>query len=101
MPDSLEVFINEQRADVAFFRIMLTVFLMRTIGQLPLEAQETALRGLQGQVMHAVGNLQKASESQGEDRFSQLLSVRAEKFFAELRQVLPIAPDTPSPRVRN
>lgn len=86
--EQMEILWNEQRADVAFFRIMLTTFLLRVvIGTNPAQAEER-LQELQNGVMDVVARMQASPADQGENRMKQLVSMRAEHFFLDLKEVL-------------
>lgn len=85
--DPMEILWNEQRADVAFFRIMLTTFLVRVIAANPATAEER-LQDLQNGVMDVVNRMQASPADQGENRMKALVSMRAEHFFLDLREVI-------------
>jgi hypothetical protein len=85
MTDSLEVFINEQRADVELNRIMLTMFLARVIGANPVGAEER-LQDLKRTTMAVVAKA--APESPDDSRMRDLLKNRAEKFLSELEAII-------------
>jgi hypothetical protein len=85
MTDSLEVFINEQRADIELHRILLTMFLARIIGSNPVGAEER-LQDLKNQTMAVVAKV--APTSPGEARMGDLLKDRAEKFLTELEAII-------------
>jgi hypothetical protein len=87
-PDSLEIFINEQRADIAFFRIMLSGFLVRLFGSTPHVAEER-LQALKDATLATIGRIQpdpSDPSDQGTERMKQMIGMRAEKFFAELEE---------------
>jgi hypothetical protein len=85
MPDSLEVFINEQRADIELHRILLTMFFARIIGANPAGAEER-LQDLKSSTMGVV--LKAAQSSPDDTRMSDLLKIRAEKFLTELEAII-------------
>jgi hypothetical protein len=87
MPDPLEIFINEQRADLAVFRITLTMFILRLVGQHPPTA-EGRLLDLKKLVLDAIGRIKPDPGDQGEERMKQMTAMRAEKFFVELEEVV-------------
>jgi hypothetical protein len=84
--DSFEIFINEQRADIAFFRIMLTVLLVRLIGATPALAEER-LRDIKTTVTDAIGRMQANPAESGEIRWKHLVAMRGDKFFVELEEL--------------
>lgn len=86
MPDPLEIFINEQRADLAFFRIVLHVFFARLIAADSARAEER-LQEVKSTVMDVVGRMQVEPADQGTDRMKQMVSMRAEKFLADMEQL--------------
>lgn len=84
-PDSLEVFINEQRADIELQRILMTMFLARVIGANPVGAEER-LQDLKRRTMAVVAKA--AQLPQADMRFANLLKDRAEKFLLELEAIV-------------
>ena|SRR6478752_4395846 len=84
-PDSLEVFINEQRADIELHRILLTMFFARIIGANPVGAEER----MQDLKKSTMGVVAKAAQLSPDDlRFANLLKDRAEKFLTELEAIV-------------
>jgi hypothetical protein len=87
VPDSFEVFVNEQRADIAFFRIMLTIFLVRVIAANPATAEER-LQDLKTTVLAAIDRMQADPADAGEVRWKHMVMMRGEKFLGELEEVI-------------
>jgi hypothetical protein len=87
VPDSFEIFVNEQRADLAAYRIILTVFLLRLVGADPPTA-ESKVQELKTTVLNAVGRIQTDPSVAGDERMKQMTAMRAEKFFVELEEVV-------------
>jgi hypothetical protein len=87
VPDSFEVFINEQRADIAFFRIMLTIFLVRVIAANPAMAEER-LQDLKTTVLAAIGRIPADPADTGEFRMKHMVTMRGEKFLGELEELI-------------
>jgi hypothetical protein len=85
MTDSLEVFINEQRADIELHRILLMMFFARVIGMNPVGAEER-LQDLKGSTMGVV--VKAALLSPDDTRFANMLKDRAEKFLTELEAII-------------
>jgi hypothetical protein len=85
--DSMEIFINEQRADLAFMRIVLTVFLVRIIAANPATAEERLL-DLRTTVMAAIGRMPADQTDQGQVRWKHLVEMRGEKFLGELEALI-------------
>jgi hypothetical protein len=85
MTDKLEIFINEQRADLTVFRIILTGFLIRLVAASPAHAEERLLE-LKNATMGTIGRIQPDPGDQGTERMKQLTAMRAEKFFLELEE---------------
>jgi hypothetical protein len=85
MTDSLEVFINEQRADIELHRILLMMFFARIIGANPVGAEER----LQDLKTSTMGVVAKAAALSPEDtRMPDMLKDRAEKFLSELEAIV-------------
>jgi hypothetical protein len=85
--DSFEIFLNENTADLQVFRITLTMLIFRLVGQNP----PTALAGvhdLKTAVNGAIGRIKVDPSEAGSDRMKQMTSMRADKFFVELEQVV-------------
>jgi hypothetical protein len=87
MTDQFEIFLNEQRADLAVFRITLTMFILRLVGQHPPSA-EANLQGLKTSVLDAIGHIETTPADQGSERMKQMIAMRAENFFLELEEVV-------------
>lgn len=85
--DPIEIFLNEQRADLAAFRIILTVFLLRLVGQNPPTAKKR-VADLKKTVLEAVGRIEADPKEQHSERMKQMIAMRAEKFFVELDAVV-------------
>lgn len=83
MPDQMEIFINEQRADIAFFRILLTIFMLRVIAANP-DGAEERLQSLKKSAMDAIGRMPADQAKAGEVRWKGMVEMRGSKFFAEL-----------------
>jgi hypothetical protein len=85
--DSFEIFLNENTADLQVFRITLTTLILRLVGQNP----PTALVGvhdLKSAVLGAIGRIKIDPAKAGPDRMKQMTSMRADKFFLELEEVV-------------
>jgi len=85
--DSFEIYINENAADLQVFRITLTALILRLVGQNP----PTALAGvhdLKNGVMGAIGRIKVDPTEAGSNRMKQMTSMRAERFFLELEDVV-------------
>ncbi len=87
MPDSFEIFINEHRADLACFRIILMTFLVRILAANPATAQER-LQDLKSTVLGAVGRIEVDPQQEGSERMKQMIAMRTEKFLLELEEVI-------------
>jgi len=88
MPDSFEIFLNENTADLQVFRIILTVFLVRVVGADPPTAK-AQLQGLKKTVMDAIGRIEVDPKLlPGSQRMKEMTAMRAEKFFLELEEVV-------------
>lgn len=87
MPDSLEVFINEQRAEVAFVKIIMQVVMVRLIASDPATAEERLL-DLKTTVMAAVNRMPANPSDQGEVRWKHLVAMRGEQFFGDMEAVI-------------
>lgn len=83
-PDSLEVFINEQRADIELHRILLMMFFARVIGGNPVGAEER-MQELKSSTM---GVVQRFVQQSPDSRFADLLQSRSEKFLTELEAII-------------
>ena len=85
--DSFEIFLNENTADLQVFRITLTTLILRLAGQHPPTAP-AALRDLKGAVMGAIGRIETDPSEEGSDRMKQMTSMRADKFFLEMEEIV-------------
>ena len=85
MPDPLEIYINEQRADLAVFRIILSGFLIRLFAATPQRTEER-LQDLKNTTMDAIGRIEPDPANPGTERMKQMTAMRAEKFFLELEE---------------
>jgi hypothetical protein len=85
--DSFEIFLNENTADLQVFRITLTTLILRLVGQNPPTAL-AGVRDLKGSVMGAIGRIKTDPAEAGSDRMKQMTSMRADKFFLELEEVV-------------
>lgn len=83
-PDSLEVFINEQRADIELHRILLTMYFARVIGGNP-DGAEERMQDLKSSTM---GVVQRFVRQSPDSRFADLLQSRSEKFLSELEAIV-------------
>ena len=90
MPDSFEIFLNENTADLQVFRILLTVLLLRLVGTHPPTAK-ARLQDLKSSVLGAVNRIETDPKVPGSERIKQITSLRAEKFFVELEEVVSTA----------
>jgi hypothetical protein len=100
MIDPIEVFLNEQRADLQVFRVTLTVFLIRLLGTNPATA-EARLSDLKGAVLGALSRTEVDPSEELEDRMKQMTIMRGEKFFVELEELIGATLDKMSPSARN
>jgi hypothetical protein len=78
--DSLEIFINEQRAELAFYRILMSGFLIRLLGASPALAEER-LQEFKNSTLATIGRIQSDPSDQGSERMKQMTAMRAEKIF--------------------
>ncbi len=88
----IEIFLNEQRADLNFFKVIVQCFLLNTMQNSPHAAALVA--DLKAQVLRALAYTEISGEDvQGSERLKQLTILRAEGFFLELEEALGI-PET-------
>jgi hypothetical protein len=85
--DSFEVLFNEQRAELAVFRITLTMFILRLVGANPPTA-DARIQDLKSSVIGAIGRIKPDHGEQGQERMKQMTAMRADKFFLELEEVV-------------
>jgi hypothetical protein len=85
--DSFEIFLNENTADLQVFRITLTTLILRLVGQNPPTAL-AAVHDLKSAVTGAIGRIKTDPVEAGSDRMKQMTSMRADKFFLELEEVV-------------
>lgn len=83
----LELLLNEQRADLAFMRLLLQKFLLRLAASPPSLAEER-LRELRNDLMATLERPSRTPRDPGENRFHELTRSRAEAFFRELEGLL-------------
>src|SRR5258705_8946159 len=84
----LELYLNEQRADVAFMRLLLKKFLLRIVtGPNPALAEER-LRDLKNDAMATLDRPPPVPRGPDENRFHELTKFRTEEFFRELEELL-------------
>jgi hypothetical protein len=87
VPDSLEIFINEQRADLTVLRLTLSMFILHLAGVDPPTARER-LQELKNSVIGAIASIETNPTIPGDERMKQMTSMRAERFFLELEGVV-------------
>jgi hypothetical protein len=79
MPDSFEIFLNENTADLQVFRITLTMFILHLVGADP-PTVRAKLESLKNSVMGAIGRIETDPQVPGSERMKQMIAMRAEKF---------------------
>jgi len=85
--DPIEIFLNEQRADLAAYRIILTIFFVRLLGLNPSTARERVAE-LRRAVLDAAGRIEADPNAPHSERMKLMIGMRAEKFFVELEEVV-------------
>jgi hypothetical protein len=100
MIDPIEVFLNEQRADLQVFRVTLTVFIIRLLGANPATAEER-LSDLKGAVLGALNRIEADPSEHLEERMKQMTIMRGEKFFLELEELIGATLNKMSGQARN
>jgi hypothetical protein len=88
MPDSFEIFLKQNTADLQVFRITLAALLLRLVGAHPPTAK-AKMQDLKNSVMGAIGRIETDPKIPGSERIKQMTAMRAEKFFLELEEVVP------------
>ncbi len=83
----LELFLNEQRADIAFMRLLLKKFLLRIVAANPVGAEER-LQELKIDMMAMLDREPPVPQALDENRFHELTKARAIEFFHELEALL-------------
>ncbi len=79
----LEIYLNEQRSDLAVLQMLVQILLTRMLGTLPLRAKLEAVEEMEG-IMETV--LSKSTTNPDAERNRQMTIARAEKFFVGLRK---------------
>ena len=83
--DSLDVYLNEQRADLEFFRLILQIWMSRMLDMLPQGPE--ALAAMEHEIDKILETPIEGSpeELMSANRFRQLLQTRADDFFQGMR----------------
>jgi hypothetical protein len=81
-PDRLEIYINEQRADLELFRLIIQICLIQLLDTFPPGAAPAYLNDFENEI---VTTLQTHSMRSQEPRFLELMKARAESFFHMIR----------------
>lgn len=87
MDENLELFLNEQRADIAALNAVLQVLLIRLIGDDP-DAAKGRLQDLKKSTLAAIGRILVRPDDEAGDRMRRLSAVRAEAFFGPLEEAV-------------
>lgn len=84
---NIEIFLNEQRADLTVFRVIVQCFLLNTVQNSPHAAE--LLSEMKTQVLGSLAQTKISGEdAEGSERLKQLTMLRAEDFFLELEEAL-------------
>jgi hypothetical protein len=81
-PDRLEIYINEQRADLELFRMIIQICLIQLLDTFPPGAAPAYLNDFENEI---VTTLQTHSTQSKEPRFLELMAMRTESFFQAIR----------------
>ena|SRR5579872_5149097 len=100
MQEQLELYINEQAADLSVFRVTLQTMFLTMLASSPNRAE--MIGGLKDQVIAAIGRTRPSVQNpQGSERRKQLELSRAEQFFQEIQMALGVPDIPPSGKVSN
>lgn len=98
IPDRLEVYINEQRADLELFRLIVQICLVQLLDTFPPGRGPDYLNDFESEI---VGALKTTPTHPGaeETRFRELMLFRSESFFLAIRKKkgYPIRSDANNP----
>ena len=96
MQKQLELWINEQSADLTVFRVTLQIMFLTMLATRP--DKELMLGGLKDQVLKALDRMNPSRDlAEGQERAKQLTLMRAEQFFQEVQTALGISGNTRGP----
>jgi hypothetical protein len=82
-PSQIEIYLNEQRCDLAVLQMLVQILLTRTLHMLPAPARLTLVEEMEGVMDKALDNPATTPDA---ERTKQMTILRAEKFFAGLRK---------------
>jgi hypothetical protein len=97
----LEVYLNEQRADVEMMRTILKKFFLRIVTTGSPDGAEQRLQDLKTDTMASLKARPKGPVDQGDERMRTLVADRGQAFFRELEEVLSEARKVASGRGMN
>jgi hypothetical protein len=83
MPDRLEIYINEQRADLELFRMIIQICLIQFLDGLPQGGGPAFVDGFENEI---VSTLKTRSFGPELVRMREMMVARAENFFLAIRR---------------
>jgi hypothetical protein len=85
IPDRLEIYINEQRADLELFRLIIQMCLVQVLDTFPEGRGPDYLNDFESEIASALKTSPTQSTTE-EARFHELMLMRAESFFLTIRK---------------
>jgi hypothetical protein len=94
-PSSVEVFLNEQRADLQVLQMTVQILLMRLLGSTPPSAAAGMVDEMEDLMMHAMRTTPASAPDA--QRMQQLTTMRAQDFFQRVGKGMGYPPRTTTP----
>jgi hypothetical protein len=85
VPERLEIYINEQRADLELFRLIIQICLVQFLDAIPQGRGPDYLNDFENEIVNTL-KTSSTSPSTEEARFRELMLIRAESFFLGIRK---------------
>jgi hypothetical protein len=87
IPDRLEVYLNEQRADLELFRLLMQMWLIQMLNGLPPAMGPIALAEMENGVVEVLQTRPNQPDPENNfERMREMMLVRAEAFFQGIRR---------------
>jgi hypothetical protein len=85
IPDRLEIYINEQRADLELFRLIVQICLVQFLDAIPQGGGQAYITDFENEIVNTLKTSSTQSSTE-ENRFRELMIMRAESFFSGIRK---------------
>lgn len=85
IPDELEIYLNEQRADLELFRLIVQICLIQLLDAIPQNGGQAYLNDFENEIVTTLRTSAKTSDIE-EARFREMMLIRAQSFFLAIRK---------------